>query len=430
MFKKIFSLFFIITLINLFGKGLGFIREMFIAKHYGASSETDVFNIAVSIPESIYVAFGLAISSGFIPIFLKWKAEKSEDEARELYQSVSTYLFLISSLIVAVLYLTAPYIVQLYAPGFNDEQHQKMTWMLYMLIPSLYFYIFSGLSVGILNAEKRFILPSLTSVVHNVSMIFAIVFLTKEFGLYGLAFGFSFGVFLQFLLQVPPVFKKVVHLTENFRKHSKEVKEIFIQLLPIIITSLIVQLNLFIDRFVASFLDAGSVSAMNYANKIIYLPISIFVFTLATIFYTNLVETAQNSTTDFKKQMSKYFLILIGLTIPIALFMMIFPEWIVTILYGRGEFGEDDIALTASVLFWYAVAFFFINLKDFAMKATMAAQKNKMIVWFTLLGVSINISLSFLLGFKMGPQGIALATAIAMGIQFTVNYLYLKFYLK
>jgi putative peptidoglycan lipid II flippase len=424
--NKILSVVFIITLVNLFGKGLGFIREMFIAKQYGATAQTDIFYLAVSVPEIIYVAFGLAITSGFVPIYLKWKNEKSEIDAKNLYRSVSTVLFIICSIIVGVLYLAAPLVARLFAPGFDDEQISDLVKMMYILIPSLYFYIYSGLAIGILNAEKRFILPALTSVVHNVSMILAIVFLTDKFGLYGLAIGFSFGVFFQFLLQVPPVFSKGIQPTRHFMKYEVEIKKVFKDLTPIIITSFIVQINLFFDRFVASFLTDGSISALNYATKIIYLPISIFVFSLITIFYTNLVESAQSDINVFHKRLKKYLFILTSSLIPMALIMMAFPEFIVRTLYGRGAFDEEAIALTSSVLFWYALAFIFINLKDFMMKSTMAASHNKAIVWLTLLGVVLNVILSFLLGPAMGPEGIALASAIAMGIQTLANYIYLR----
>ena len=137
------------------------------------------------------------------------------------------------------------------------------------MLPSICFLALTTIATGVLNSHKRFIAPALTGTAQNIIIIMSTFILAKSYGVVGLAIGVLLGSVFQFLVQYPSFSKYDIRFNFSFRQEKTRIKDTLILFYPIIISSFAVQLIGVTDRMISSGLEEGSVSALNYANKLI-----------------------------------------------------------------------------------------------------------------------------------------------------------------
>ncbi|WP_338470680.1 murein biosynthesis integral membrane protein MurJ [Niallia sp. XMNu-256] len=414
----------IVTIISAIGKVLGFVRESMIAAYFGASEKADVFFVANMIPTLLYTVIGITIYSGIIPIYMEEK-EKNQVEADKKMSVLGTLFFMFALFLTVVAFIFAQPLVKLVAPGFSEEQLKLTSLLTRIMLPSICFFALTTIATGVLNSHKRFISPALTGTAQNIVIILSTVILAEQYGVVGLSIGVLLGAAFQFIIQVPSLSKYNIRFNFAFKQEKGKIKETLILFYPIIISSLAVQMNGVTDRIISSGLEEGSVSALNYANKLMQLPLSVLLAPLITVLYPSIVESAIQNMRRFIEVVIKGARSIIYISIPFVIVMIICGQELIRLAFERGAFDRSATIQTTHVFVLYSLGLIFLALRDYLMNCLYALKAMKVSMYSSLFMTLIYIVLSFVFSRFMEVSGIALAMTVASLLQAILLFYFL-----
>lgn len=415
----------IVTLITAIGKILGFLRESIIAAYFGTSREADVFFVASLLPTILFTALGTAIQAGLIPIYVKEK-EKSIKRAGNTISVLGTIFILISVALSLLAFLFAKPIVTIIAPGFSSAELVLAEHLTKIMVPSIIFFTLTSVAIGVLNANKKFVLPAFTATVQNIVVILATILFAHSLGVVGLAYGMLLGAIFQFVIQWPSLVKYHVHFRLDYNKKQSEIIKTLFSFYPIIIASVAVQINGLTDRMISSLLDEGSISSLNYAYRLLWLPLSVVLGPVITVLYPSIVESTIKGFETFIQLVLKGLKSIIYLSLPFMIVMIISGKALIQLAFERGAFDLEATNRTYVVFVYYVIGLAFFALRDYLMNCFYALKDNKRVMYSCVLSVLLNILLSLTLSQFLQAAGIALAQSLACVFQ----TIYLLFFLN
>ena len=278
---------------------LGFIRDTIIARTFGAGMATDAFFIAFKLPNLLRRIFAEgAFSQAFVPILAEYKSQQGEEATRTFVAYVTGLLTLVLAIVTLLGVVAAPWVIWATAPGFADtpEKFALTSDLLRVTFPYILLISLSSLAGAILNTWNRFSVPAFVPTLLNVSMIFFALFLTPYFDPPVMALGWAVlvGGLLQLLYQLPHLKKIGMLVLPRLNLRDSGVWRVMKQMLPAILGVSVSQISLIINTIFASFLVAGSVSWMYYADRLMELPSGVLGVALGTILLPILSKTYAN----------------------------------------------------------------------------------------------------------------------------------------
>lgn len=404
----------ILIFVALISKIIGFSRDLFLSYFYGLSEITDAYFISNTIPSVLFSVIGLGLLTSFIPIYQKIKIEKGNKEANNFTNNILTMVFIISSVILVFSYIYVENLVNLIAPGFTDEVLEKG--IIFTKI-NLFSIIFTGptfIIIAYLNANNKFIGPSLRSIPLNLTIILFIYLSFLFSNSYFLPTGVLIAIIIQFLLLI--YYMKKIKFSYSFTLDLKDknIHSMFLMSFPIIISVSINQVNIIVDKSIASNLLLGGVSSLTYASSIYLVVDGVIITTLLSIVYPKLNNSFINNNNIYFVQLirnsQRYFILMLY---PITILLIFFSKDIVSILYGRGSFDESAIILTSNNLAFYAIGIFGFALRDLYSKSFYAMGNTKIPMINSSIALTLNIILNIILSSIFGIGGLALATSIS-----------------
>ncbi|MBC2457713.1 murein biosynthesis integral membrane protein MurJ [Clostridium beijerinckii] len=403
---------FIIMIVSLISRFLGFARDMLIAKNFGAGIYTDAYNIAVSIPETIFTLVGLAISTAFLPMLSKVRAEKGQKEMYDFANNIINILFIISFFLFVITSLFSKEIVHILGPA--EETGLIAIKLLRITLVNILFLSVNACFTALLQVNEDFVIPSILGLFFNLPMILYLL-LFRNYDILGLTIANVIGNFFRVAVQVPSL---ITHeykykLFINFK--DDRLKAIMVLILPVIIGAGANSLNMAVDQYIALKLPDGSVSALNYAQKLIVFINAIITTSVTSVAYPLMANMRnRGDVSGFLEILKKSIIYLSILLIPISVGVMIFSRDIITIVYARGEFTGYAINITTLALLGYGAGIFFTGVRDILNSTLFSSGKTKVTAINGIIGVVINIIFSITLSKYIGIMGIALASVIAM----------------
>jgi putative peptidoglycan lipid II flippase len=411
---------------------LGFIRDILLAKIFGATGLTDAFFIAYRIPNLFRELFAEgSMSAAFVPVFTETLTKQGEKEAQKLAASVLAFLLSVLSAVCILGILLSPYIVSIIAPGFikSPEKFSLTVKLTEIMFPFLFFISLAAFAKGVLNSLKSFFIPALAPVFLNLSIIASALFLAPRFTVPLMAIGLavSFGGMLQFLIQVPDLIKKRYFVRPIFSFTHPGLKKILRLLVPAIVGMGVAQINIFVSTIFVSFLSSGAATYLYYAMRFVHLPIGIFGIAMATAVLPSLSEhAAKNHTHALRDTFSFSLRLLFFITLPAMAGLIALSEPIIRVLLLRGEFTAEAASETAYALICYSSGLWaFVGARIVA-STFYSMQDTKTPVKIAALSVIANIVFSFILMGPMKHGGLALANAIASAVNFIILFLVLR----
>ncbi|MCF6092586.1 murein biosynthesis integral membrane protein MurJ [Microaerobacter geothermalis] len=404
-----------IVAVTMIGRLLGFVRNIFITKEFGASVETDAYFIALAIPMTFFLVVPGAISAVFIPRMKGFMGKGQRSEQQSLFRAMWTMVFVIFLLIALLFYWQGERVISLLAPGFSDQALELAIQLFNWMVPSLWFIGIIGLFSSVLNAHHHFFIPTFGTVVNSLIVIASIIWLTPYLGIEGLALGTMLGFAGYALLLVAPVLKRSYSLSvdPHFYRHP-EIKGMGERFVPILIGAGITQLTVFIDRFLASQMEAGRISALNYGFTVMQLPMAVFVGAFTVPLFPLLSEYVKQGEwrrlqTTVEKGIGLLWLVLI----PTTGGLLVLGNELIQLLFQRGEFSAEDTVLTNGALLFYSIGMFGLAGRDLLTRVYYALEDTKTPVMIGIINIFLYIggSLLFIPYFEHG--GIALGASLA-----------------
>ncbi|SHE81616.1 murein biosynthesis integral membrane protein MurJ [Caloramator proteoclasticus] len=403
----------IIMIITIFSKVLGFAREVSLSYFFGANNVTDAYLISLTIPGVLFAFIGTAISTGFIPMFSDLKAKEGEEKTIKFTNNIVNILIVLCTILVVITVLFTTPIVKLFATGFSGETLRLAVKFTRISILGIYFsglvYIFSAY----LQIKNNFIIPALIGFPMNIIIIFSMFVASKTHNIY-LSIGSVVAFLAQLLFILPFVFKKGYKFSFIFNVKDKYIKNLLAIALPAILGVSVNQLNVLVDRTIASKVAEGGISALNYANKLNGFVMGLFVTSISTVIFPLISKmVAENNYEGLKKSLSESISAINFLVIPSTVGAMVFSTPIVEMLFGRGAFDKRAVQMTSSALFFYSIGMIGYGLREVLSKAFYSMKDTKTPTINAVIALIMNIILNITLSKFMGIAGLALATSIS-----------------
>jgi len=398
---------------------LGFVRDIVIARFFGASEGTDAFFVAFKIPNFMRRLFAEgAFSQAFVPVLSEYKETQSAEALKELIAktagTLATVLFFITLLGV----IGAPILIYIFAPGFELEgsRHDLAVDMLRLTFPYLMFISLTAMAGGVLNTFGKFAIPAITPVLLNLSFLAAMFWLSPllDKPIMALAWAVLLAGIAQLAFQFP--FLKQLGLMPKLsfgRKHAG-VKKIMKLMLPALFGVSVTQINLLVDTLLASFLVAGSVSWLYFSDRLVEFPLGIFGIALATVILPNLSKShAAGKVEDFSASLDLglRWVVLLGTPAAVGLFFLAQP--MLATLFQYDAFTASDVDNASLSLMAYAIGLPAFILVKVLVPGFTSRQDMKTPVKIGMIAVASNMLMSVTLVWFFQHAGLALATSMA-----------------
>ena len=403
-------------------------REMVMSAYFGAGFATDAFNIAFRIPNLLRDLFAEgALSSAFVPTFVRTMTERGREEAWLLANRVINALVVILSGVTLLFFFGAHWFVYLFAsqsatiPG-KFELTVQMT---RIMSPFLLCVALAAAVMGMLNAHGKFFIPALAPCAFNICSILAGVFLSPLMPRFGLepvvsmAIGALAGGASQFLVQLPSAARIGFRYRPILNFKDPGVRQIAALMLPAVIGLSATQINIVVDSQLATRFGNGPVSYLNYAFRLMQLPIGLFGVAIATTTLAAVsIHAARNNMARLRETVAGSLRLAACLTFPATVGLILFRQEIIELLYQRGRFLASDTLQTSQVLFLYALALFAYSAVKILVPTFYALNDTRTPVRFSVITVAVKVAVNFLLIIPLGFLGLALATAVASWLNF------------
>ena len=404
----------IIIIFTLGSKILGFIREMLIAAKFGSGFETDTFFIALTTVSLFRVMITKSINTTMIPVLSEIESKEGKEGKRKHANNLLNIIMLVSLLIIAISWIMSPFLIRIVASGFKGKQFDLAVLLTRIGLPAIFFASVQGVFRGYLQSEMMFTESAAADIPFNFVYIFFLIFLTGSFGIKGLMVTSVLAVASQILIQIPGV--RSIGYKHSFTMDFEDryVKKMLYLIPPILVSAGISDLNKIIDRSLASTLTAGSISALNYSNRLGGLVTGVFVSAITTVMYPMFSQEANKGTYDgLKKAIIQGVNVVLIITIPATIGMIVLANPIVKVAFERGAFDANATYMTAGALVFYAVGLVGRAVRSVLHKVYYSVQDTKTPMVNGAIAVVVNIVLNFILVKFMAHKGLALATSIS-----------------
>lgn len=417
----------VISLGTTFSKILGFIREIAIAAFFGASYLVDAYLVALIIPQVLFSVVNNALTTTVIPLITEYKHKEGMKSVLSFLNTVSAVMVISLALLIVIGELLTEHIVGLLAPGFSGAAFQLTTALSRMMFPAMLFMGLAGLSMGILHSQKRFLYPSIIGIPNNLIIIASVFALGGIWGIKGLVAGTLIGAAVQWLFQIPDLRKAGFRFKFRVDMSHPGFLKMGVLIIPVIIGSGAGQLNLVVDRMLASGLAEGSISALHFADKLNTLVFGIIAIAVANAMYPEFAEAAaRQDITGLISLVKRSLTGLLLVILPFTVGMILLKEPIVRLAFERGVFDVTATALTVTALLFYALGLPAMSLGQILLRAFYSMQDTMTPMIIGIAAVGLNIVLNLILVRYMAHGGLALASSISITISFILLLWYLR----
>jgi len=350
-----------VSSLTMVSRVLGYVRDFFIARVFGAGLLTDAFFVAFKLPNLLRRLFAEgAFSQAFVPILAEHKNKTTLEETRSLIDAIATVLFLALVLAAALGVAAAPLIVYLTAPGFADEPEKfaVTVQLLRITFPYIVFISLVALSAGILNTWNRFAVPAITPALLNVAFIVGAAFFAGYFEppVLVLAWAVFAGGLLQLAFQVPFLLKMKLMPRWRLDLSHPGVRRVLLLMAPAAFGVSVSQVSLVLNQIFASFLPTGSVSWLYYADRLMELPAGVLGVALGTILLPSLSKYHSTAdTAEYSRLLDWGLRVTVLLAVPSAVALAVLALPLVAMLFQYGRFGAEDAWMTRQALVAYSI---------------------------------------------------------------------------
>lgn len=410
---------------------LGLVREQVFAGLFGAGTANDAFVVAFRIPNLLRDLFGEgALSAAFVTVFSDYDQNKTQKQTWQLASNVLLFFGCALSLLTLLAVFFSDAIVHLLATDFAAVPGKKELTVLLtrIMMPFLVLISLSAVVMGILNTKQRFFIPALASSFFNLGSIIGgttLALLLPKYGIpsiVGMAFGTLIGGVLQLSMQLPTLRKCGFRLTPLVKLNDPGLIRILKLMIPAVIGLSATQINLFINTNFAASCVEGSVSWLQYAFRLVQLPIGVFGVAIGIAAMPLLAKySAQKEMNRLKDTFVSSISLVFCLTIPAAAGLICLAKPIIVLIFERGAFTAIDSIATAQALSLYAIGLFAYSSNKVLVPVFYAVNKTRFPVIGSFLSIVVNILfISLTIDYLQH-----LAIALSMSITMLVNFLFL-----
>jgi putative peptidoglycan lipid II flippase len=413
----------IIAMVTIISKIIGFIRDVVIANCYGASTVSDAYFYAYQIPALAIILLGgvggpfhsatVAVFSKLIPSL----KEKANDDVNSLFNTFLTASFIFFSVFAIFCFIFSDQIMKFIISGQNLELISLASMHLKIMSPILIVGGIVGIYYGILISYREFMLPNFSPILMSIAIILMITLVKNDTNGAVLAWATTIGALCQFVYQLPKIKQLGFKLKPNFDFGNIHYKQICELLFPAILSSTVGQIHIYVDMFFASALNAGAWTAIGYSNRIFQFPVGILVTAfLVPLFPIFSKLVAEDNMEAIKKYFNKGVGVLFFAAFPIIIGILVFGQDAVRLIFERGAFDDNATFMVTQALWFLSFSILPYVFRDSITRVYYSFNDSKIPFIVALSSIVLKFFLNWLLVSKLaigsGIGGITLSTSL------------------
>lgn len=432
MSKSLFKSTSIVVSMTMISRIFGFIRDMVTAQIFGAGVAFDAFSVAFKIPNFMRRLFAEgSFSQAFVPVLSEYRQQKSPEELLHFISAMAGTLGLVLLCVTITGVLFAPWIVRIFAPGFDPHspRFDLAVTMLRITFPYLMLVSLTAFSGAILNTYSRFWVAAFTPVFLNICMISAAIGLAPQ--LHTPIIGLAWGVFIAGVIQMIfswPFLKRLRLLSLpriDFRDNG--VRKVLKLMIPALFGVSVGQINLLLDTLFASFLMVGSVSWLYYSDRLMEFPLGVFGVAISTVILPHLSRHhAARSEEDFSLTLDWALRCVLLVGLPAAISLAVISGPLLSTLFQYGRFDAHAVIMARKSLTMFALGIAPFMLVKVLAAGFYAKQDMRTPVRIGIVAMISNMVFNCLLIWPLAHAGIALATSLSALLNASCLYYFLS----
>lgn len=420
-----------------FGQVMSLLRSMLVARAFSLG-ELDAFYAANRVSETLFalIAAG-ALGSAFLPTFTGFLVKGEKPAAWKLAVSMANLVTLALSLLAAIAALFAPQIVRyLLAPGlfYNFTLYNLTIDLLRIQLISSVLFGLGGLVVSILNAHQVFFIPQLTASMYQIGQIFGVLVLSRWLGIYGLAWGVVLGSVLYLAIQLPTLSKLAPPSTGYWSLITDSaVKQVIRLMGPRVLGAGVVQLNFWVNAWLASQMTPGSYTGLVYGFALMLMAQAAIAQSVAiAVMPTFSAQFALGKIDEMRHALASALRGMLLLAVPASVGLMVLRQPIVAMLYQRGEFTATSTEMVAWALLWYAAGMVGHSVMEVLTRAFYAQHDTQtpVVIGAIAMGLNVVFSFAFSAWFRqigwLPHGGLALANSLATALEAAALFIVMR----
>ncbi len=402
-----------VTLIIFASKAVGFAREIIRASFFGAGAVSDAYVAAYSLFYIPIMLLTSMITSTMVPLYIDARATGGMKRANRFASNAINMFALISLALSALMMIFARPLTHLIYLGYDQERLDMAVRLNNIMMPSMVFVVTSILLASVLNATRHFIAAQLTGFALSFGMIVSTVWFSPKYGIDALAWG-VFGAGILQMLILFPALRGDFRYRLIFRPHDARFRRMLTLGGPALLSMALTEASHLVDQMIGSGLNAGDVSSLDYAFRLISVITGVIGVPITTVMFSRMSE--RSSAHDKKgivAIVTQSIEVLVMVLLPIVAVGGALSDDIIRVAYTRGAFGEKATYVTSGVFLCYLLGVVSFCVSDLLNRAFHSMQKTRLTMWVSLIVMSSNAIFSFTLSRFIGVNGLALGTVIS-----------------
>ncbi len=402
----------IIALGDMAGRALGLARVIITANIFGATGLVSAYQVAATVVDMFYdLLIGGILNPVLVPVFSEYAALRTKEELWRFASVVLSLTALVTGLFIVALELLAPQVAWLLGSGLSAELQAVSTHAIRIVVPAILFWNLAGAITALLYTLRRFSYPALGVVALKLGPIVALLLLSGPLGIYSLVVGTVLGTILQLAIQLPGL--RGTRLSFLPTLSHPALRRILLLYLPIVLGLVVTQVQVAIDRNLASHTGEQSIAWMKNADNLIQFPFALVAMAISRAVLPSLSQlsaTADRRAYKHTLTMGLRLVVLLILPATVGLFVMAQP--IVALFFEHGAFTPHDTLWTARALRCYLLGLVFAAV-DWPLNFAFYARQDTLTPALVgILSVGVYLGAALLLMGPLGMIGLALATSI------------------
>lgn len=416
-----------ISIFTLLSKFLGFIREVMIADKFGSGMETDTYFVAMTATVIIVGTLGAALNTTLIPIFSEIGERYGKRGKLKYLNNILNLVLLITGLIVFFGYIFSPLVIKVLAKGFEGEQFELAVSLNRIGLPIAVFLGLTHVLSGLLHSSQIFGPPAISGLPYNFVFLVYLIFFAKAASITTLMVVSVIAASTQFLILLPSVRHMGYKYRPRINFKDQYLKKAMILIMPVLLGSAVQQINVVVDKTLASDLVNGSISALTYASRINDMVIAVFIMAITTVVFPMLSDAfSREDIGSVKEILGQGINIILLITVPATIGLLLLAKPLVYLFFERNAFDEMATFMTSQALIFYSIGLvgsslrLMLNKVYYSFQDTVTPMKNG------IIAVLLNVVLNLILVRTMWHSGLALATSISATVSTILLFLSLR----
>ncbi len=407
---------------------LGFVRQAAITAVFGIGPDADAWFAAFRLPDMLFTIFaGGALISAMIPVYTEYRDAGRRERVNEVVSGIFNSLAAFMILAGAAGMLLADPLTDMLVPGFNPATRATTAEATRWLMLSPFLLGLSAVARGVLQSERRFLLPALGPVLYNLGTIFGALLLTDKFGVMGLVWGTLAGALVHVLIQIPGMGRVGFRYLPRSGPGDRAVRRVMRLMLPRLLGFAVIQSSFIFVNFLASYIGGSSVAALGNGWLLLLFPLGVLAIPFAEASLPAFSSLWSRGDREGLRQQYHWALRnVLFLTAPAAAGLIAVATPLIAVLFERRAFGPEATALTATALVFYSVGLIGHAAVEVLARVFFAMQDTRTPVIVGVASLLVHMLLSWLLSLWMGIGGLALGVSIGVLLEAGVLYWLLR----